>query len=399
MIVQVQKLSFLLLLDAIIMFGMLSSWRLALWALLYYSCVLLIKTSMFACAWAERPSFGGLSFKTCLALAQTFGYALGKIPSLIYSPKLPHHRLKGALMVIIASSGACMGLSVLMPPVLSLGFVLLGCVSLAPTWSVLMRFLEGRRDTEMVVAIVSFSYIGCSGLSKGIAIDLISVHAFSDAKAVAVCATAGVVLGLIAAARVAAQPSPCAEDIKKRGKRQPMNNMRAECGALQRDFGVGIGLSIAAYTMLGSIRAFRDYFQLELFRAVGLSGRGASLFATSEFSISIVVLASSACFGLIEDNRRALRAILRVAAAGGVALALSTLLHQRSYLNGLSWMTAVGAAAFLACKPTGGCNAHRPSSLQRTLPITAPLACLRGWQMCLSAACSSIGFWPPLASK
>ena len=52
-----------------------------------------------------------------------------------------------------------------------------------------------------------------------------------------------------------------------------------------------------AYTLLGALRAYRDYFQIELFVAVGLSGRS-TLFAASEFTVSFVVLLATAAFGL-----------------------------------------------------------------------------------------------------
>ena len=162
---------------------------LALLALLYYSSIFLIKTSMFACSWASRPSVGGLSFKTCLALAQTFGYAIGKVPSILYSPKLPASRLRGALIAVVMASGTCVCLScVAAPATLSLLLVAIACTFLAPSWSLLQRFLEGRRDTEVIVAVVSFSYIGSSGLCKGIAVDLVALHGFSDDQAVGWCA-------------------------------------------------------------------------------------------------------------------------------------------------------------------------------------------------------------------
>ena len=47
------------------------------------------------------------------------------------------------------------------------------------------------------------------------------------------------------------------------------------CAALQ----VGIALVVIAYTLLGALRAYRDYFQLELFRAVGFTSQSSGLFA------------------------------------------------------------------------------------------------------------------------
>lgn len=236
--------------------------RLALLALAYYSCVFCIKASMFACSWTQMPTFfGGLNYKTCLALAQTFGYAAGKIPSLIYSPKLPQERLRGALIAVLVVSGSCVTLSCVTPPWVSLCLVWLACVWLAPTWSILQRFLEGRRDTERIVATVSFAYIGSAGLCKGAAVDLLALG-LTDTEAVAACAIFGTVVGVAAALGVAAQPPPSAADIEKRGRRQAMTSYRDQCGHLQAHFGFGITLCVAGYTILGSLRAYRDYFQV-----------------------------------------------------------------------------------------------------------------------------------------
>lgn len=226
-----------------------ASLRLGMLALVYYSCVFAIKASMFACSWRNIPAIAGLSYKTCLALAQTFGYAAGKVPAMMYSPKLQHDRLRGALVGILLASGSCVLMSCATPPATSLCLVWLACVWLAPTWSVLQRFLEGRRDTERIVAIVSFAYIGSAGLCKGAAVDLLALG-LSDSQAVALCAAVGMAAGVAAAYGIAAQPPPSAADVAKRGRRKPMTNYRDECGRLQARFGVGIGLTVAAYTVL-----------------------------------------------------------------------------------------------------------------------------------------------------
>ena len=220
--------------------------RLALLGLLYYSCIFLIKASMFACSWSRQPSFLGLSYKTLLALAQTFGYAAGKVPSLLYSPKLPPQRLRGALVAVVLIAGGNVLLSCITPASMSLLLVFHACVWLAPTWSLLQRFFEGRRDTEAIVALVSFSYIGCSGLCKGLAVDLVTLAGFSESEAVATCAIIGMVVGVMAAYGVAAQPPPSADDVAKRGRRKPMVNYSAELGAFLSD---NFGVSASAHKL------------------------------------------------------------------------------------------------------------------------------------------------------
>lgn len=328
--------------------------RLALIALLFYSCIFLIKASMFACSWKSMPNVFGLQYKTCLALAQTFGYAAGKMPAIIYSPKLPASRLRGALITVVCASGTCVCLSCAAPAKLALALVAFACVWLAPTWSLLQRYLEGRRDTEAIVAIVSFSYIGASGLCKGLCVDLVLLFGLSEREAVAACAAIGIGVGVAAAFGVAAQPPPSAADIEKRGRRKAMVSYRTELDRLLRGgFGVGIGLAVVAYTMLGALRAYRDYYQLELFQAVGLA-QSSSLFALSEFTVSLFVLGATAGFSAFEDNRSAMHVILRVAAPGALSLALLTYLNQSGLLGGLPWMIGIGACTFLCCARSRG---------------------------------------------
>jgi hypothetical protein len=69
-----------------------------------------------------------------------------------------------------------------------------------------------------------------------------------------------------------------------------------------------LGPSVGSPSLLpahlaGALRAYRDYFQLELFRAVGLA-HSAALFASSEFAVSVLVLTATAGFGFIDDNRK-----------------------------------------------------------------------------------------------
>ena len=131
-----------------------------------------------------------------------------------------------------------------------------------------------------------------------------------------------------------------------------MTDYSKEMGHLCSHFGIGVALVVGAYTLLGATRAYRDYFQLELFQAVGLA-ESSALFATSEFTVSLFVLASTAGFGLVDDNRAALDVILRVAAPAGLGLAALSVLHGRGAIGGLAWMIGVGACTFLAYVPLG----------------------------------------------
>jgi hypothetical protein len=51
----------------------------------------------------------------------------------------------------------------------------------------------------------------------------------------------------------------------------------------------------------GRLRAYRDFFQLELFAAVGLTG-SSSLFTSSEFMVSLIVLSTTSAYSVIDDK-------------------------------------------------------------------------------------------------
>jgi len=70
----------------------------------------------------------------------------------------------------------------------------------------------------------------------------------------------------------------------------------------------------------------------------------------------VLVLTATAGFGFIDDNRKALDAILLVSALGSApCIALLTYLHEHGLLvgGGLVWMIGVGACTFLAYVPLG----------------------------------------------
>ena len=119
----------------------------------------------------------------------------------------------------------------------------------------------------MAFMLCSHWHVGCARVrtySRARIPDSLVSLGLSDSEAVAACAVAGVCLGLLSAIMVAAQPPPSATDVAKRGKRTQMTNYGKDCGLLQRDFCLGIVLCVMAYTLLGALRGFRDYFQLEV---------------------------------------------------------------------------------------------------------------------------------------
>lgn len=332
--------------------GVWLSVRLSAYSLLYYSSIFFIKTSMFSASWAREDRFLHLDFKAALALAQTAGYLVGKGPSMAYSPKLERHQLPAALLAVIWGSGSMVLVMALGPPWLGVPAVAMACVFLAPSWSVLQRFIEGRSHTEAIVAVTSFAYIGVSGIVKTCGAQLLR-WGLTERRMVACCVLGGVCVGSVSGLAVAAHPPPSAADVRRRGHRERITSVRAEGAMLFRRYGTGLGITMAAYVLCGALRAYRDYFQVELYSAAGINSSHTSVFALGEGVISALVLVTCAGFSRIHDNMRAMYSILATSAAGGVIIVVVTASWLAGSVAGVFWVVGVGCGTFLAYVPLG----------------------------------------------
>lgn len=327
-----------------------STARLAIASFVFYSSIFFIKMAMFAASW-RGETFLGRDFKTSLALAQTLGYLAGKGPALALSPKLERRQLLPAMLAIVWGAGSLVVASALAPPWLGVPCVSAACVFLSPSWSVLQRSIEGRTHTEAIVATVSFSYIGVAGVVKSFGAALMQ-RGLSERAMVRTCASIGLVCGTASAIVVGRHPPPSAWDVKRRGSRARLVSVRQEGAQLLARYGTGLSLAVSAYVLCGVLRAYRDFYQAELFAAAGLRDSPAA-FTTSEMTISALVLVATACFSRITDNVAALHAMVGTACAGGVLVSASTAGWRAGLLSAYSWIVTVGTGTFLAYVPLG----------------------------------------------
>lgn len=337
----------------------------------FYASIYFVKTSMFAATWRDRDD-AGRSYKAALAMAQTMGYLLGKVPTLVITPKLPRHLLQAAMLFTLWGSGLLTAAVAIVPPVAGVGCVLCASMCLAPVWSVLLRFFEGRTYTEAIVAVISLSWIGFGGVAKSAGASMLRAG-FSEQAMVACCASIGLVVGTGAAVGLSLQPAPSIADVARRGERERLRSVRSQGAQLCARHGIGLLLSITAYVLIGSLRAYRDFYQAELFAAVGLEDRPEA-FAESEVAISLVVLATIASFSSIVDNWKALITILGIIAAGGTLVVVCTLAWRVGAFDGFVWILGVGCGTFLAYMPLGCVLYDRLVGAAREEVTTSPLS-------------------------
>lgn len=289
-----------------------------------------------------------IDYKIALVLAQVVGYAASKIIGVkVISEIAPQHRGMAILGLIGASWLALVGFAVVPAP-WNVAALLMNGLPLGMIWGLVFGFMEGRRTSEVLGAILCASFILSSGIVKSVGkwlmVDLHVSPFWMPA------ATGALFLPLLALSVWALMqlPPPSAADEAARVRRQPMD--RAQRRAFLAAYAPGVVLLIMAYVLLTAFRDFRDNFAAEIWTALGF-GEASGVFTASELPVAAIALVVLGALMLVRDNLRALLVMHAVILVGFLVLGLSTVAFQAHLMSPLVWMILTGAGLYMAYTP------------------------------------------------
>lgn len=318
--------------------------QLALRAFLFYTFVQIIKMCAFGTSWAGE-TFGSMDMKAALGIAQTIGYFVGHWVEMLIVPKLVRRQLAPAAAALVLGSGGVLAVGCALPvPALPV-CMFFSCVILANAWGLMVRFTEGRARTDAIVSMLNFTYIGMNGVVKATAQWLV-MHGLSPRAMVAGFCLFAMAGGSVMAAALARVPPPSSADLALRCARDEMRSVRADGCALLARHGVGLSLVLLTYMVVGVLRTVRDYYEKELFDAVGMDDRPTAT-AVAELICGMAVLCMTGLLAFIADSWRALNVILVCSAMGGAMTAVVTLAWRAGMVGGFVWVLGVGMAIFV----------------------------------------------------
>jgi len=231
------------------------------------------------------------------------------------------------------------------PPPYNLFFIFLANLPLGLFYGTILGFLEGRRVTDLLVAVLTASFIVGSGFAKSIGkwvMDSLEVSEFwmPFVSGAIMLVPIGVFLGLMGQI-----PPPNDEDKAHRTERKPMQ--KADRKAFINEFLFGIILFTISYVILTTFREFRDNFAPEIWKALGTTN-DSKIFTQTEIPIAVTVLIVMASMRWIRDNYRAYFIIEILMLTGGLMIGLSTLLFQAQLLSPFWWLTSLGLGVYLS---------------------------------------------------
>jgi hypothetical protein len=289
-----------------------------------------------------------LDYKIALVLAQVLGYAASKMIGVKLIAEVTPNRRAAAILVLIFMSWLALLLFAVVPAPWNVFFMFLNGLPLGLIWGLVFGFMEGRRTSEVLGAILCASFIVSSGAVKSVGKLLMDVWHISPFWMPAAAGAVFFPLLGLSVWGLSQLPPPSPRDEAERVRRAPMDSA-ARLRFLSR-YGLGIALLVLAYVLITAIRDFRDNFAAEIWTALGF-GHAAAVFTASELPVAALSLTVLAVIIVVRDNVKALLVIHGVVFAGLLLLGLSTLAFQAGLLSPLAWMILSGAGLYMAYVP------------------------------------------------
>jgi hypothetical protein len=292
----------------------------------------------------------GASYKIALVIAQVVGYALAKLIGVKVIAELPANRRIAGIVAQVALAEVALAGFALVPAPWNIACLFADGLALGMVWGMVFAFVEGRRQSELIGAILCASFVLSSGVVKTVGKSVMQAG-ISDFWMPATTGLLFVPLLVVCLCGLAILPPPNAADRAERVERKPMD--RAARAALFARYAPGLVALIAAYVMLTALRDFRDNFAAEIWAELGL-GEQADIFAWTELPVSIVVLAALAGLALFRSNRAALAANLGLVGLGLALIGGACLAYWAHLLGPVAWMILLGGGLYLAYTPFNG---------------------------------------------
>lgn len=289
-----------------------------------------------------------LDYKIALVLAQVAGYALSKMIGIKVVSELSPARRGGAILLLIGAAWLALVGFAIIPAPWNVAMLFLNGLPLGMIWGLVFGYMEGRRVSEALGAILCASFILSSGVVKSVGAWLLNtVH--TDPFWMPAAAGALFLPLLFASVWLLGQlPPPSAADEAQRVRRAPMN--AAERRAFLVLYWPGVALLTASYVLLTAFRDFRDNFAAEIWAALGY-GAASSVFTESELPVAAIALAVLAGVMVVRDNLKALMVIHVIIVAGFLVLGVSAWAFEAHLISPLAFMVLAGAGLYMGYTP------------------------------------------------
>jgi MFS family permease len=319
----------------------------ALSAFCVYTCMYAFRKP-FTAANFSSSSFLSIDYKVWLVIAQTIGYTLSKFYGIKFIAELKTERRPLLILSFIGAGWVALFFFAVTPAPFNILFLLLNGFALGVIYGLVFSYLEGRRSTELLGAVLATSFIFASGFTQSVGKYILLHWNVSEWWMPFVTGAVFLIPTIIFTLLLDKTPRPNAKDIEQRTQRLPMT--REERKLFIRTFFPGLVMLIITYILLTVIRDYRSNFASNIWAELG-EGNNAAVFTQSELPASLVTLFLLGMLVLIKNNRKALMINHLIIAAGFLLSIFTTVLYQNGTISAFWWMTIVGVGMYMGYVP------------------------------------------------
>lgn len=319
----------------------------ALSAFCVYTCMYAFRKP-FTAAGFTGLQFAGVDYKIWLVIAQTIGYTASKFFGIGFIGSMQTEKRAPAIIKLIFIAWISLFFFALFPAPFNVLFLFFNGFPLGVIYGLVFSYLEGRRTTELLGAVLSASFIFASGFAQSAGKFVLLDWNVSEYWMPWITGLLFFPVLILFTWLLDKTPLPDQRDMYYRTERKPMSKKRRK--DFIKNFFPGLFLLITAYVMLTIIRDYRSNFAADMWNELGYANN-ASVFTQSEIPASLVVLILMSLLILIRKNIRALLVNHTVIIAGFLLSIISTFLYIEDYISPFWWMTLSGVGLYMGYVP------------------------------------------------
>lgn len=314
--------------------------------------------SVYACMYGFRKPFTaasfsgvtflGISYKSVLVISQAIGYMISKFLGIRVIAGMQPQKRSATIIKLIITSWLALLLFAVVPAPYNFIFIFINALPLGMIWGLVFGFVEGRRTTELLGAVLATSFIFASGLAKTAGKWLMLDMHLSEWWMPFAAGGIFIIPLFISTWLLKQTPAPTTDDIAHRTVRLPMD--KAQRKTFIAHFGIALIPVIIAYVMLTILRDFSEDFANELWSETGYQNN-AGIFAQTSTIISLIILAVVGGFFLLKNNYKAFQLNHTIIVIGFALAAASTFLYHLHYISPVIWIVCAASGLYLGYVP------------------------------------------------
>jgi Family of unknown function (DUF5690) len=177
----------------------------------------------FAAGTFTGQQYFHVDYKVWLVIAQIIGYTASKFYGIRFIAEIKGNRRGVTILMLIAISWLALLAFAVVPAPYNIILLFINGFPLGLIWGLVFGYLEGRRSTEFMAAVLSISLIFASGFVKTVGRTLLHILPINDFQMPFLTGAVFAIPLILFVFFLELIPLPGAEDVKLRTKRAPMN--------------------------------------------------------------------------------------------------------------------------------------------------------------------------------